>query len=395
MKKLLVLLFSILISFNSYGEWTKLFGFGNVSFYINLETLKERDGYVYFWLMDSNNDKSNQGLIQGDCDIRRIRLLEEIDYYQPMAGGVGINQTKDDSWEYLPPDSDDLAFFLDLACELAEQTLEEKKTTIEEWRKPFEEAEEKYNRELRENYLLGEMFPSIQGKDFYTNETIQVASLLANKMTLVNFWASWDVTSQAEHKKIMEISKQQDIQLIGINYKDLNSDAKEFLELRGNPFDVIISDPEGVIGLELGVYATPETFLVDKNGLIISKHIGEINDETWKVFEDLLTSIEEAKEKEEEKAKLQSAWIHNIAAEVRSNWRFSGENPDWFVKVLVTQNKEGEVLNISFGENNVGNSDIGKAFLNSVERAVYKSIPLPIAPDVSVWDKNIMFMFTP
>jgi len=92
---------------------------------------------------------------------------------------------------------------------------------------------------------------------------------------------------------------------------------------------------------------------------------------------------------------LKNAWVNNIAAEVRSNWRFSGENPDWFVKVLVTQNKEGKVLNITFGENNIGNSDIAKAFLNSVERAVYKSTPLPIAPDVSVWDKNVMFIFTP
>ena len=65
MKKLLLLLFSLMLSFNAYGEWTKLVSFGNVSLYIKLETLKERDGYIYFWLMDSNNDKSSQGSIQG------------------------------------------------------------------------------------------------------------------------------------------------------------------------------------------------------------------------------------------------------------------------------------------------------------------------------------------
>ena len=54
-----------MLSFNAYGEWTKLVSFGNVSLYIKLETLKERDGYIYFWLMDSNNDKSSQGSIQG------------------------------------------------------------------------------------------------------------------------------------------------------------------------------------------------------------------------------------------------------------------------------------------------------------------------------------------
>jgi hypothetical protein len=92
---------------------------------------------------------------------------------------------------------------------------------------------------------------------------------------------------------------------------------------------------------------------------------------------------------------LESAWIGNIAAEVKSVWNFSGAEDGWFVEVLVTQNKEGKVLNVKFGENNVGNSSQAKAFLNSVERAIYKSSPLPIAPDASVWDKNIMFTFTP
>ena len=70
--------------------------------------------------------------------------------------------------------------------------------------------------------------------------------------------------------------------MIGINYKDVYADAKNYLEILGNPFDVIVFDPEGKIGLELGVYATPETFLVNRDGLIIYKHIGEINNQVWK-----------------------------------------------------------------------------------------------------------------
>ncbi len=96
---------------------------------------------------------------------------------------------------------------------------------------------------------------------------------------------------------------------------------------------------------------------------------------------------------ENQKTILKDAWINNIQAKVKSNWNFPGVKPGWFIKVLVTQNKEGKVLSVHFDENNVGNSEIAKAFKNSVERAVYKASPLPISPDASVFDKNIMFIF--
>ena len=69
--------------------------------------------------------------------------------------------------------------------------------------------------------------------------------------------------------------------------------------------------------------------------------------------------------------------------------------PDWFVQVLILQDREGKVLNITFGEDNVGNSVIAKRFIDSVERAVKKSSPLPISPDASVFDKDIRFTFRP
>ena len=129
--------------------------------------------------------------------------------------------------------------------------------------------------------LLGKMFPSIEGKDFYTDETIKVADLLDNKMTLVNVWASWCTTCRKEHQMIMNIAKNTDLQLIGINYKDTRVNGAQYLEIMGNPFDEILFDPDGKIGMDLGVYATPETFLVDKKGMILYKHIGEIDQNVW------------------------------------------------------------------------------------------------------------------
>ena len=130
--------------------------------------------------------------------------------------------------------------------------------------------------------LVGKIFPAVSGAELFSGEPIKLNDLFINeKFSLVNVWASWCVTCRAEHTVIMNTAKNETLQMIGINYKDEQENAKKYLEMLGNPFEVIVFDPEGEIGLELGVYATPETFLVDREGLIVYKHIGEINNQAW------------------------------------------------------------------------------------------------------------------
>jgi cytochrome c biogenesis protein CcmG, thiol:disulfide interchange protein DsbE len=129
--------------------------------------------------------------------------------------------------------------------------------------------------------LVGKMIPELEGKDFFTNESVKLNDLMENQMALVNVWASWCVTCRKEHPMIMNIANNDNLKLIGINYKDQKNKGQKYLEIMGNPFDEIIYDPEGRIGMELGVYATPETFLIDKEGLVLYKHIGEITPEVW------------------------------------------------------------------------------------------------------------------
>ena len=129
--------------------------------------------------------------------------------------------------------------------------------------------------------LLGKMIPNIEAKDFYSDESVLLTELLSEKMSLVNVWASWCVTCRQEHQMMMKIANNKDLQLIGINYKDTRADGERYLEVMGNPFDVIVFDPSGKIGLNLGVYATPETFLVNQQGVILYKHIGAINSKVW------------------------------------------------------------------------------------------------------------------
>ena len=129
--------------------------------------------------------------------------------------------------------------------------------------------------------FLGKAFPDIEVEDFYTGEVISLRDTFRSKITLVNVWASWCPACRAEHQMLMNISKENLVQLIGLDYKDTRADANKMLEVMGNPFDLIVFDPKGVVGLELGVYATPETFLVNQQGVILYKHIGEISQRVW------------------------------------------------------------------------------------------------------------------
>ena len=125
--------------------------------------------------------------------------------------------------------------------------------------------------------LLGKIFPEIEAEDFYSDESVLLSDLFSDKMSLVNVWASWCVTCRQEHQMIMKIANNKDLQLIGINYKDTRANGEKYLKVMGNPYDVIVFDPSGKIGLDLGVYATPETFLVNNKGVILYKHIGMID----------------------------------------------------------------------------------------------------------------------
>lgn len=129
--------------------------------------------------------------------------------------------------------------------------------------------------------MIGKKFPNVNIIDFTTNKSSSIYQKLKNKVTIVNFWASWCPSCRMEHKILNKISASNAVQIIGINYKDNKNDANYFLHQQGNPFDVIAFDKKGVIGLELGVYALPESFLVNKKGIIVHKILGEITNTVW------------------------------------------------------------------------------------------------------------------
>jgi len=141
--------------------------------------------------------------------------------------------------------------------------------------------------------LIGKSFPQAQVEDFKTGEKFDIYNILNGKRSLVNVWASWCVTCRAEHEELIRIAKESGVQVIGINYKDTRANAKRFLVELGNPYSKIIFDSKGQLGLDLGVYATPESFLVDESGTIIYKQLGQLTRDIW--MKEMITLFEKEK----------------------------------------------------------------------------------------------------
>ena len=97
-----------------------------------------------------------------------------------------------------------------------------------------------------------------------------------SEFTLVNIWASWCAPCRSEHSLLMDLKEKTNINIIGLNYKDKKNNAIKFLNELGNPFEKILTDPDGTISIALGAYGVPETFLVNSKSKIIRKYIGPL-----------------------------------------------------------------------------------------------------------------------
>ncbi len=102
---------------------------------------------------------------------------------------------------------------------------------------------------------------------------------LRGKVWLLNVWASWCVACRIEHPVLVELAKTGVVPIYGLNYKDKRDDAIRWLGNFGNPYQQSLSDTEGLVGIDFGVYGVPETFVIDKAGVIRLKHIGPVTPE--------------------------------------------------------------------------------------------------------------------
>jgi cytochrome c biogenesis protein CcmG, thiol:disulfide interchange protein DsbE len=99
---------------------------------------------------------------------------------------------------------------------------------------------------------------------------------LKGQVWLLNVWASWCVSCREEHPLLVELGKAKIVPIVGLNYKDESAAGKGWLAQNGDPYDVSVMDRDGRAGIDWGVYGVPETFVVDKAGVIRYKQIGPI-----------------------------------------------------------------------------------------------------------------------
>ena len=102
---------------------------------------------------------------------------------------------------------------------------------------------------------------------------------MLGKVWLLNVWASWCVSCREEHPVLVEFSKRKIVPLYGLNYKDERKDALAWLARLGDPYTMSIMDRDGRIGIDYGVYGVPETYVIDKQGVIRYKQIGPVTPE--------------------------------------------------------------------------------------------------------------------
>lgn len=102
---------------------------------------------------------------------------------------------------------------------------------------------------------------------------------LKGQVWLLNVWASWCAACREEHPVLMAMEKTGQIATYGLDYKDTDAEAQAVLKEHGNPYKVVATDADGKIGIDYGVYGVPETYVIDKAGVIRYKQIGPITEE--------------------------------------------------------------------------------------------------------------------
>ena len=129
--------------------------------------------------------------------------------------------------------------------------------------------------------LLNELVPAFELTDLLHPPQTFTEKNLTGHVSLLNIWATWCYACLVEHNMLMKISTDYHIPIYSIAYKDDPSATLKWLNEKGNPYIMLGNDVQGSVGIDLGIYGTPETFIINSQGKIVYRHIGALDENTW------------------------------------------------------------------------------------------------------------------
>lgn len=124
--------------------------------------------------------------------------------------------------------------------------------------------------------FIGKPAPAFRLAQLHEAKSVFSPADMRGQVWMLNVWASWCVSCRVEHPLLVEIARQKLVPIVGLNYKDKRDDGVQWLVKFGNPYVLSAYDFDGNVGIDFGVYGVPETFVIDKAGVIRHKQIGPI-----------------------------------------------------------------------------------------------------------------------
>ena len=144
-----------------------------------------------------------------------------------------------------------------------------------------------YNTESLIGNKLGEIeLVSFEDDSIFTNDDFK-----KNSFTLINFWASWCAPCRIEHPQLMELSKENNIKILGVNFKDKKINALKFLKDLGDPYEYLTRDSNGKQSVNFGIYGIPESILIDNKLTIIKKFVGPLTKQDLNNIKEIINNL--------------------------------------------------------------------------------------------------------
>ena len=149
------------------------------------------------------------------------------------------------------------------------------------------------NRETNYNtdYLVGNKLAKINLKSFDDNKIYTSEDFKKSRYTLINFWASWCAPCRVEHPYLMQLSKEKNIKILGVNFKDKKINALKFLNELGNPYYYMAKDTTGKQSVNFGIYGIPESILINNETIVLKKFIGPLNEQNLNDIKEIINSL--------------------------------------------------------------------------------------------------------